>query len=111
MKRSIILKHLVCAAALSRVNGKIEAFSFGKKINDDTAVLHVEKANPDIHRGIYAAINKDLPNMHGGCSLFKQKKIWGHEGLHTAKESYHPEFMIKKKKNIVFKWCKYGFSY
>ena len=59
MKRLIILKHLVLRGGAIRVNGKIEAFSFGKKINDDTAVLHVEKANPDI-RGIYAAINKEF---------------------------------------------------
>lgn len=51
-----------------RVNGKIEAFSFGKKINDDTAVLHVEKANPDI-RGIYAAINKEPASIQSRAFL------------------------------------------
>ncbi len=35
-----------------RFDGKIQAFSFGKKINDDTAVLHVEKARHDV-RGLY----------------------------------------------------------
>ena len=59
MKRLIILKHLVCAAALSVSTEKLKRSASVKKINDDTAVLHVEKANPDI-RGIYAAINKEF---------------------------------------------------
>ena len=38
-----------------RVNGKIEAFGFGKTINGEVCDENVEKANPDI-RGLYAAI-------------------------------------------------------
>lgn len=83
-----------------RVNGKIEAFSFGKKINDDTAVLHVEKANPDI-RGIYAAINKEFAEHAWGDVVYlNREEDMGHEGLRTAKESYHPEFMIKKYSSV-----------
>lgn len=79
-----------------RLNGKIEAFSFGKKINDDAAVLHVEKANPEI-RGLYAAINKEFAtNAWEDVTYLNREEDMGHEGLRIAKESYHPEFMVKK---------------
>ena len=30
------------------INGKVEAFALGEMLNPDTAVIHIEKANPDI---------------------------------------------------------------
>lgn len=79
-----------------RLNGKIEAFSFGKKINDDTAVLHVEKANHEI-RGLYTAINKEFASHAWNDVIYlNREEDMGSEGLRKAKESYHPEFMVKK---------------
>ena len=84
-----------------RVYGKIEAFSFGKKINDDTAVLHVEKANHEI-RGLYTAINKEFAeHAWQDVTYINREEDMGHEGLRRAKESYHPEFMIKKYSLLV----------
>lgn len=84
-----------------RINGKIEAFSFGKKINDDTAVLHVEKANHEI-RGLYTAINKEFAaNAWSDVTYLNREEDMGHEGLRRAKESYHPEFMVKKYSIII----------
>lgn len=84
-----------------RVYGKIEAFSFGKKINDDTAVLHVEKANHEI-RGLYTAINKEFAeHAWQDVTYINREEDMGHEGLRKAKESYHPEFMIKKYSLLV----------
>ena len=89
---------------------KLKRSDFGKKINDDTAVLHVEKANPDI-RGIYAAINKEFAEHAWGDVVYlNREEDMGHEGLRTAKESYHPEFMIKNIR-LFLNRCKYGFSY
>lgn len=85
-----------------RIDGKVEAFSFGKKINDDTAVLHVEKANPE-YRGLYAAINKDFAKHAWSDVVYlNREEDMGHEGLRMAKESYNPEFMVKKY-SAVFK--------
>src|SRR5208283_4927488 len=39
------------------INSKVEAFALGEPLNPDTAVIHIEKANPDIP-GLYAAINQ-----------------------------------------------------
>ena len=62
--------------------------------------LHVEKANPDI-RGIYAAINKEFAEHAWGDVVYlNREEDMGHEGLRTAKESYHPEFMIKKYSSV-----------
>ena len=81
---------------LIRLDGKVEAFSFGKKINDNTAVLHVEKANPEI-RGLYAVINRDFAkNAWQDVTYLNREEDMGHEGLREAKESYKPEYMWKK---------------
>ncbi len=85
-----------------RINGKIEAFSFGRKINDDTAVLHVEKANHAI-RELYAVINKEFAaHAWEDVTYLNREEDMGIEGLRRAKESYHPEFMLKKY-SVIFR--------
>ena len=42
--------------AIFMVN-KVMAFTFGEALNSDTAVIHVEKADPDVN-GAYTAINQ-----------------------------------------------------
>ena len=39
------------------VAGRLEAFTVGEKLNADTVVIHLEKANPEV-RGLYTAINQ-----------------------------------------------------
>lgn len=79
-----------------RVNGKIKAFGFGKKINDEVAVLHVEKADADI-RGLYTAINKECAEyIWQDVTYLNREEDMGLEGLRRAKESYHPVLMVKK---------------
>ncbi|MBI4798483.1 MAG: DUF2156 domain-containing protein [Desulfarculus sp.] len=39
------------------VEGRVEAFSLGEALNPETAVIHIEKANPALP-GLYAAINQ-----------------------------------------------------
>ena len=40
-----------------RLDGRIIAFTFGEQLNEDTVVVHVEKADPAI-RGAFPAINQ-----------------------------------------------------
>ena len=40
-----------------RIDKRVVAFTFGEQLNKDTAVIHVEKADPDV-RGAYPAINQ-----------------------------------------------------
>lgn len=84
-----------------RLDGRIQAFSFGKKINDDTAVLHVEKAEHAV-RGLYTAIMKELAaNAWADVKYLNREEDMGKPGLRTAKEALHPEFMVKKYSIIM----------
>ena len=84
-----------------RFDGKIQAFSFGKKINDDTAVLHVEKANHDV-RGLYTAITKEFAaHAWTDVKYLNREEDMGKTGLRAAKEALHPEFMVKKYNVII----------
>ena len=78
------------------MEGKVEAFSIGEKLNTDTAVIHVEKANPDIP-GLYAAINQQFC-QHAWLPMtyVNREQDLGIEGLRKAKESYLPHHMVNK---------------
>jgi hypothetical protein len=78
------------------MGGKVEAFSIGEALNEDTAVIHLEKANPDIP-GLYAAINQ-LFCRHAWAHMkyVNREQDLGVEGLRKAKESYYPHHMVRK---------------
>ena len=79
-----------------RLDNRIIAFTFGEQLNEDTAVIHVEKADPDI-RGAYPAINQGfVANAWQDMTYINREEDMGHEGLRKAKESYKPEMMIEK---------------
>ena len=79
-----------------RVGGRIRAFNFGRKINNEVAVQHVEKADPDI-RGLYTAITKECAEkIWTDVKYLNREEDMGLEGLRRAKESYHPVLMVKK---------------
>lgn len=79
-----------------KMDGKIEAFSLGEKLNNDTVVIHIEKANPDIP-GLYAAINQLFcKNAWAEIDYINREQDIGLEGLRRAKKSYHPHHMVKK---------------
>ncbi len=78
------------------LDGRVEAFTFGEQINQDTAVIHVEKANPDV-RGIYAVINQEFcRHTWQRMKYINREEDMGIEGLRKAKESYHPARMVEK---------------
>ena len=79
-----------------QIDSRIEAFSLGETLNDDTAVIHIEKANPDIP-GLYAAINHLFcSNTFSGMMYINREQDLGMEGLRKAKESYYPHHMVSK---------------
>ncbi|MDU2065060.1 MAG: phosphatidylglycerol lysyltransferase domain-containing protein [Sporomusaceae bacterium] len=78
------------------IDGKMEAFSIGEPLNSDTAVIHVEKGNPNI-RGLYQAINQEFcRNAWEIMTYINREEDMGMEGLRQAKESYHPVKMVEK---------------
>ena len=86
--------------AVIRLNGQIEAFTMGEKINDETVVIHVEKANGTIN-GLYSAINQEfLLNQWPDVAFVNREEDTGDEGLRKAKMSYHPVALVKKYKGV-----------
>ena len=78
------------------MDGKVEAFSFGEMLNPDTAVIHIEKANPRIN-GLYAVINQNFcAEAWAGVKFVNREQDLGLDGLRQAKESYHPHHMVEK---------------
>jgi len=78
------------------VEGKLEAFTLAERLNQDTAVVHFEKANPEIE-GLYQVINqwfcqKELRNF----KFVNREQDLGIAGLRKAKQSYHPHHMVEK---------------
>lgn len=82
--------------AFIKVDGKVIAYSLGEKINDDNAVIHIEKGLND-YVGSYQMINHLFAqNEFSNCKYINREDDFGDEGLREAKESYHPAFLLKK---------------
>lgn len=78
------------------IDFKLEAFSIGEMLNDNMAVIHVEKANADI-RGLYPYINQQfLLNEFSDVEFVNREEDLGIEGLRKAKLSYHPVKFAEK---------------
>jgi len=75
---------------------RVEAFSLGEMLNRETAVIHVEKANPEIP-GLYPLLNQQFCEKHWShVSLINREQDLGEPGLRKAKESYFPDHLVEK---------------
>jgi len=78
------------------INGKVEAFTLGEPLNQETVVIHIEKANPAFE-GLYPLINQAfLENEWPRYLYVNREQDLGEEGLRKAKESYFPHHMVNK---------------
>ena len=78
------------------VGKRVVAFTFGEQLNEDTAVIHVEKADPEV-RGAYPAINQAfVEHEWSDMKYINREEDMGIEGLRKAKESYKPVRMVEK---------------
>lgn len=88
--------------ALIKVNGRFEAYTVGELLNENTAVIHIEKANDDI-RGLYTFINQQFcANNWSKVTYVNREQDLGLEGLRKAKLSYKPVKLVDKF-DIVYK--------
>lgn len=82
--------------ALICVDDKCVAYTFGEMLNQETMVIHVEKAHMD-YEGAYQAINNlFLKNSFKNVIYVNREQDLGVPGLRRAKESYKPIKMVKK---------------
>ena len=78
------------------VDGKLEAFTMGELINPNMALIHIEKANPNI-RGLYPYINQQfILNEFEDVEFVNREEDLGIPGLRKAKLSYHPVKFVEK---------------
>jgi hypothetical protein len=81
------------------VDEKLEAFSIGEKLNEDLAVIHIEKGSKNIN-GIYSFINKTfIDRCFNDVKIINREQDLGVEGLRKAKMSYYP---LKLEKKFIF---------
>lgn len=84
-----------------RVNGEVNAYTFGEPSSSDCFVVHVEKALRDF-QGTYAAINREFVKSLGEkYKYINREEDTGSENLRKAKMSYHPVF-LEEKYDITF---------
>ncbi|MDD3138758.1 MAG: phosphatidylglycerol lysyltransferase domain-containing protein [Lachnospiraceae bacterium] len=91
-----LYKELGLKGGILRVNGEIVAFTMGEPLCEDTFVVHIEKAFPDV-QGAYPMINQQF--IEHECAEFKyinREEDTGSEGLRKAKLSYRPVFLVEK---------------
>ena len=94
------IDYLGIKGAMLKVDGEIAAFTFGDRLNDNMAVIHIEKANTSFD-GAYAAINQMFAeNEWSEYKYLNREDDCGIEGLRQAKRSYQPVFMVEKYKVI-----------
>ena len=78
------------------IDNKLEAFTIGEKINENIALIHIEKANQNI-KGLYQYINQQfLLNEFPNVKYVNREEDLGIDGLREAKLSYHPCKFIEK---------------
>jgi len=78
------------------VDGKISAFTLGEIVNENMAIIHVEKADSDI-RGLYNYINRTFVEKYlKDIPYINREQDLGMEGLRKAKLTYAPSNFSKK---------------
>ena len=92
-----LLKELHLVGGILKIDGEIVAFTIGEAINEDTFVVHIEKAFTEVE-GAYTMINQQFVEheLLGKYQYVNREDDVGMEGLRKAKMSYHPVFMIEK---------------
>ncbi|MCR5154278.1 MAG: GNAT family N-acetyltransferase [Lachnospiraceae bacterium] len=91
--------------AVIRQEGRIVAFSVAEKLNDNTAVIHFEKADIEA-KGSYQIINQQFAEHFKEFEFLNREDDAGNEGLRKSKLSYLPDVYVKKYTAVNS-----GFSY
>jgi uncharacterized protein len=78
------------------VHDQVQAFALGERLNETTAVIHIEKANPEF-KGVYPMMTQAYSKRWQGVTKhISLEQDLGEPGLRRAKESYYPDTMAEK---------------
>ncbi len=78
------------------IQDAVKAFALGELLNDETATVHIEKADPDME-GLYAMINQQFcENAWQNIPYVNREQDLGEPGLRKAKLSYYPDHLVEK---------------
>ena len=79
-----------------QADGHMIAFTVAEPLDEETVVIHFEKACPT-YKGVYQAINQMfLENDASDFTYVNREQDLGDEGLRKAKKSYNPCGYLKK---------------
>lgn len=82
-----------------RIQGKIVGFSLGEFTSPDCFDVHFEKADGSIN-GAYPMVCRELTRQlmaaHPNLRYMNREEDMGLESLRRSKQSYKPEFMVRK---------------
>lgn len=96
---AIVLRNfefLGIAGGVIKVDDSIQSITVGEKLNRNTAVIHIEKANTE-YDGVYAAINHEFAAREWAeMEFLNREEDMGIEGLRKAKLSYYPLRIVEK---------------
>lgn len=82
------------------VNEKLSAFTIGERLNDEMAIIHIEKANSKVN-GLYNFINKTFVEEYfSDVPFINREEDLGVQGLRMTKLAYKP-VKLEPKYNIT----------
>ncbi|HUM34217.1 MAG TPA: phosphatidylglycerol lysyltransferase domain-containing protein [Candidatus Saccharicenans sp.] len=78
------------------VDGQVEGFCLGEKLNPETAVVHIEVASREFP-GLYQFLNRECARRaRQQYRYINREQDAGLSGLRRSKLSYHPHHLVKK---------------
>jgi hypothetical protein len=97
VKQSLINFHaLKVHGGVIKIGGRVVAFTIGELLNPETAVVHIEKADPEIP-GLYPVINQQFcERSWKDITYINREQDLGIPGLREAKLSYYPHHFVEK---------------
>jgi len=78
------------------VEGRVQAYALGEKLNSTTSLCHFEKAAP-FYDGLYQVVDQEFNRRcFIDCSFVNREQDLGEPSLRKSKLSYHPVELVKK---------------
>ncbi|MDI6698803.1 MAG: phosphatidylglycerol lysyltransferase domain-containing protein [Candidatus Saccharicenans sp.] len=90
------LRALGLGGLVAVINGRVEGFCLGERLNPETAVVHVELASREI-AGLHQFMNRECARtIWKEFRYLNREQDAGLPGLRRSKLSYHPHCLLKK---------------